>query len=575
MRQKAYDARQRAKELLNETINIWRKSDHSDQLEGLEQDPVFALLMTALAYQANETDGEIEQLKQDVLDEYARLLTPYEAGSAIPATAVVETALQSGVSELFLNERSTFILEKGRHSFMPLIQSRIINARVNRIVRMDGHRWKLSLDFPMPLNDLSGLTFAIRDARFQDVKISIDGKLLPLVKPWHYANMPLQHCFSVKALLYNQAQLYQASMKGFDLYAKQDVALFYVKKHNPTLFIPFETEHIDLIFDFSGIADDYVFDKEHFSLNVVLLVNAQLGTATLSSSTPLVRITGYNGTDDGSNRGKQLMHLVPPAQEQLFGKTPVEVRRVAADRFNQASLIRLTSSLISKYNSDYYAFQSLNNGNLQAIMSRLQEDLTKLINVTNQNVQQNVAGVYLMLNKQSLASASDAPFSLDIEYLTTEGEAVNEDLRSGSNFIPPAGIDASNTHQITAPTNGFNEVNDTESVQSMLRYYVVTNDRIVTPADMKIFCYTELQSRYYINPEMVESITVKHLQQPDRMDNGYVIHVDIYLQETPFLKRSFSDKVREAEIHLQKMMETRSSNIFPICVTIQMSKETT
>jgi hypothetical protein len=134
MKQEIFDTRQRAIELLNKSISIWRNSDHADKLEGVERDPVFSLLITALAYQANETDSDIERLKQDVLDEYARLLTPYEVGHAIPATAVVEATAQSHVSEIELTEKSTFVLEDVGYQFMPLLQSRVINAMVSSIV---------------------------------------------------------------------------------------------------------------------------------------------------------------------------------------------------------------------------------------------------------------------------------------------------------------------------------------------------------------------------------------------------------------------------------------------------------
>ena len=176
MKQEIFDTRQRANELLSKSISIWRQSDHADQLEGVENDPVFSLLVTALAYQANETDSDIERLKQDVLDEYARLLTPYEVGHAIPATTVIEAIPQSHVSEVELTEKSTFLLEGTAFQFMPLLQSRAINAMVSSIVRMDGRRWQLTLKFHEPITDLSGLTFAIKDARFQDIKVTTNDR---------------------------------------------------------------------------------------------------------------------------------------------------------------------------------------------------------------------------------------------------------------------------------------------------------------------------------------------------------------------------------------------------------------
>ena len=143
MEQTAFDTRQRAAELLQEAAAIWRQSAHSDQLEGLERDPIFSLLITALAYQANETDSDIERLKQDVIEEYTRLLTPYEAGRPIPATAVVEAALQHDVAEMELTEQTAFFLEDTKYQFIPLLRQRVINASVANLVRLDGRRWKV------------------------------------------------------------------------------------------------------------------------------------------------------------------------------------------------------------------------------------------------------------------------------------------------------------------------------------------------------------------------------------------------------------------------------------------------
>jgi hypothetical protein len=67
MKQTIFENKQRAEELLQEAIRIWRSSDHPDQLEGIEQDPVFSLLLTALAYQSNELENGLDQMKGDVL----------------------------------------------------------------------------------------------------------------------------------------------------------------------------------------------------------------------------------------------------------------------------------------------------------------------------------------------------------------------------------------------------------------------------------------------------------------------------------------------------------------------------
>ena len=77
MKQILFETRQKAQDLLKESLAVWRQSDQADALDGIEKDPVFSLLMMALAYQANELDGEVERLKSEVLEDFARSLVPY------------------------------------------------------------------------------------------------------------------------------------------------------------------------------------------------------------------------------------------------------------------------------------------------------------------------------------------------------------------------------------------------------------------------------------------------------------------------------------------------------------------
>ncbi len=570
MKQTAFDTRQRANELLQEAAAIWRQSAHSNQLEGIERDPIFSLLMTALAYQANEIDGDIERIKQDVLEEYIKLMTPYEAGRPIPATAVVEAVLQNDTTETELTEDSTFYLENTPYHFMSLLRQRIINASVTGLTRLDGRRWRVTLQFLQPINTLEGMTFAIMDTRFQNVSVSVNGHLLEMVKPWHYADMPLQHCFSIGSLLYNKAQMYNASLVGFDLFARQNVALFYFKKSKNGYDFPNGTSTVDLIFDFKGISDNFVFDKHHLVLNPVILVNAKVTTTTLSSASPIVRITGYTpGNPDES----QLMHLIPPAEEQLFGKTPIEIRRVSSDRFNQASLMRLINSLTTKFHSDYYAFLEMRSAGLSEVIRNMQDGLLKMTRAIRQEQIHSTPGVYLIIQRDILASQKN--ISLDIDIVTTPGAAVNSKLTPESRFIVPSGLNASAMRMIADPVPGFDEINDSQSLQSYVRYQQITNDRIVTPADIKILCYTELTNRYSIVPDMVRDMTVSHRQQLDKSDCGYAFWVNIRLQDNPFVRRSFSDKILEAESFLEKRIKVRSSCIYPIYVNIQMDTENT
>ena len=566
MKQTIFETRQRADELMREAINIWRQSDMNDFLEGLETDPVLSLMLTALAYQMNEAVGDMEMLKTEVLEEYAHLLTPYEVGHAVPATVVLETALQDSIQEIELTAQSEFTLAGTSHVFIPVLRSRVMNAKVRSIVRMDGRRWKVTLQFKSPVNEISGLSFAVRNMNFQDVKVTIKGQPVPLVKPWDYADLPLSECFGLDTILYNRSQTYQAQASCLDLFARQNIRIFCVKSHAAGKLIPTETETVDLLFEFTGISDKFQFDKENFSLNTLLLANAQMHTVTLSAASPLARVAGYDTQD---NQGSvQFLHAIRPSEEQIYGNSLVEVRRVAADRFNQGQLVRLLHALIAKYHSDYYAFQDLKGISGDKTFQALQEILSRLLDAAQKDKLRQLPGVYILLRETNAIRTGNG--SVDVSYMTTAGANVNAALNATSTFTVPTGFSASDTRQIGAPVMGSDEVREESALASLSRYYLATNDRIVTPADIKVFCYNELLSRYGIVRDMVSDISVSRRQQMDYHDCGYEIVVEIVLADNSFVKRSFADKIPQVEILLQKMIEVRSTNIYPILVNIQI-----
>lgn len=554
---------------MREAFNIWRQSDDNDKLEGLENDPVLKMMITALAYQANESASDLEAMKTELMEDFAQLLTPYEVGHAVPATTVVETALQDSVTELELNAKSIFTLNGTNYSFLPLLKTRLLNAKVSNIIRLDGRRYKCTIHFYTPIKDLSGFAFAVDSLDFQDLSVSIKERQIPLIRPWDYSELPLQDCFGLDTILYNRAQTYEASATCLDLFARQNIRLFIIRDMTSSRIISSETDHVDLIFEFSGISDNFVFDKEHIFLNPVVLVNAQLQETTLSGQTPIVRVAGYENNADRVNL--QFLHAVRPSEEQLYGDSLVEVRRVAADRFNQGRLVRLLNAVIARYHSDFYAFQNLQGFSGDKTMQGLQDMLNRLMDIAKKDQFRQVPGVYLMLRNQRLIESGKG--SLDVNYLTTAGAGINASLNADSSFSVPGGLSGAQTHQIANPVMGRDEITEEAAQASLSRYYIATNDRIVTPADIKLFCYNELLTRYGIVRDMVRSLTVNRRQQIDRYGCGYEIVVEIVLADNPFVRRSFVEKMSRVEILIQKMIEVRSTNIYPVIVRLEIEKK--
>lgn len=571
MKQTLFETKQRADELLRKAIEVWRKSDQSDKLEGMEDDPVVALLMTALAYQANETESDIEQMKSDVLEEFAQMLTPYEQGHAIPATTVVETALSGNVTEMWLDERHVFTLKDTEIGFLPLLRTRVLNAEIQSVKRLDGRRWQVTLVGKEPVGDLSGLCFAIRNRNFRDLTVSVGEQVMPLVKPWDFADLPLTACFDMDTVLYNRAQTFMASSLCLDLFAWQNVRMFCIKQQKGARLLTGEAERINLTLEFRGIAEDFDLDKDSLRLNTVLLANARQHSVTLTATNPIARVAGYDAqTAEATIYGQQFLHALRPSDDQLYGDIPVEVRRVAADRYNQGALVRQLNNMLGKYYTDYYAFQNIQEAANDKVMRELAEMLTRLKGSAQQDEARSVPGVYLMLRPENRTMAGGT--SVDVGYVTTLGADINALMSTASSFVPPSGLDIEKTRQIATPMPGFNEIRDARGQASLRRYFMATRDRLVTKADIKQFCYHELLTRYGIIREMVKSITVSHRQQFGKRLSGYEILVEIVLIDNAFIKRGFADKLDETEILFKSMMNVRSSNIYPIQVRIRIDE---
>ena len=560
MRQKTFEIREKAEEMLQEALAVWRQSDRVDALEGIEKDPVFSLLMMALAYQSAEADSELERLKAEVLDDFAGILVPYGEAHAVPASAVVEVALQENLSELALNEGHVFMLGES-YPFIPLLATRVLNAEVHSVVRLDGRRWKVSLRFQQPVKNLSGFAFAVKNMQFRNLSVTLKGQPLPLIKPWHYSELPFTECFRPEALSGGIGPVSSLSSIPMDLFSAQNLRYFIMDRQ----ILPEETDRLELVFEFRGLPEEFEFEKESLFLNPVILVNAQVEEATLSASHPVARLAG---SGDPAKPPRQFLHLVRPPESQRFGGMDLELRGVAGDRFNPGSLLRLLNCVLAKYHSDFYAFQEMEGSMLDDAVRGLELSLRRLREGSLQ-ASDTVSGVYLMPRGQM----PKGDFSISVPYLTTDGAAANAPLVPTAVFTPPSGIRDESTHMIAAPVPGTDGIEDAGALASLAKYYVVTSDRIVTMADIKAFCYKELRVRYGIESNLVRRLAVNRRLQQDSTRCGYDIVAEITLAGNSFVKRTMAERLPTAEYLMEKMIEVRSANIYPVHVSIMIEEQ--
>lgn len=572
MKQNIFEIRQRTEDLIAEAVEIWKRSDKSEQLEGLENDPMFRLIMSAIAYQANMQDADLEQLKTEVLQEFEQQLTFDDAGKAMPATSVIKTCLTQKVSSMPVDSNTVFYIgSDNKYIFEPLLSTRVFNVEVKQISQLDGRRWLARLDFGnFPMTNLKGFSFVISNTMFHSVSASIadNGMELPLIAPWDYSNLPMADHFSLDNIIYNRSCGFSGvgGMESFtdycalNIFGRQNVALFVVDDMDD---IEPRTS-LDILFEFDGISHGFSFDEDSFHINTILLANVGKSAVTLSKTAPVARLTGYYG--NGANM-KQFVQLLRPSDDQLFADSEITIRKMAADRFNKGRLSKLLFNLYTKYTSDLYAFQNIGVRGGDNIVSSVRAtigELSRMLSKDNQTVSE---GVYAVLKNREKVDTS-----LEVAYLTTDGSSVNTVLKKDTKFNMPQEFDAEKTVQICEPSEGMDELRSEQALGALKRYALATGGRIVTESDIRLFCLAELMARYGVVRDLIKSICVRR----ERIDQGtfhsYCIMINIVIASNIYTQRAFAGKNATVESYLQKMIEVRMSGIYPVKVQLELKE---
>lgn len=581
MKQNIFETRQRAERLIADTMELWQQSDKSEYIEGLQTDPVFRMLLNILAYQANEFDSEIEQLKVDILDEFEQMLTAGEGGKAIPASVAIETSIRGSIPYVELNSDQTFSIgktEKGAFSFVPVLKTRVMNVAIDSVTRLDNRRWLVKLNLEGGVRNLSGMSFAIDSTNYHGLHVSMvnSGGELPLISASDYANMPMADAFSIDTMLYNRQQAVATSCRsnmlpcsvytGMDLLARQDVSMYVVDDMNDIEPSP----ALDLLFEFDAIGDDFVFNASRLHVNVVLLANATIGTTTVSATEPVSRIAG---SGENNRQSVQFLHLLCPSQDSVYGSLSMQVRRINADRFNHGRMSRLLNNLITRYNSDYYAFMETGEKTLGKTIHNLRRELKNLVTQSESKAGRSFEGVYVILNhvKSQLlvdANGNNVNPTLSVRYLTTNGAEANVLCDSTLNIVAPDLLDSAKTKAIMPMQQGYDEVFDTEALRSESRYMLSTEDRLVTPSDIKMFCQNEMLVHFGLVRTMINGIRINRQQKDIGTYHTYEIVVEIRIVDNVFTQQAFAGKIVSVENYLAKMIHVRTNGVYPVKVNL-------
>jgi len=574
-----YDIQRQVDALRIKVLNQWKREgkwdgdNHNAPYYGIEKDPLLTVLLTAFVFQANGIDNEIREMKDGFLDEFEDMLLPYYITQAVPAMSMVATAKPAEYTDdLYVDSEEPFLVKrdtmkvKEYYPFHPLFKVKVVGATVADVKKMEGEKWMVVLNVTDRDASLGSMSFYFENVVFQDVNLTFNAERVPLIKPWDFERFPMNPWFESKNILNNKSLIYGATEIWSDLWVRQNINYFMV---DPSYNKTFNGTVANLVFEFGGIAPNFTLSPDNVILNSFPVVNVTKKDFTLSATNPIVKLSDESAyAPDGDSYMKVIsgntpenshqdffMHFVmnPDTRESDFDS--FSLRHFGAERFNLDELMRLTAMLSKRYESDFYAFQSVTGLQNNDRARRLDIVVKDILNVVKE-VGLPQTGVYAML-KRNVSSS----FALHLSGLFTDGANAN-DIDRFSSVMPPKDFDKKETRMLMNTVGGRDEITDKEEKKLLAKYYFQTTDRIVTRADLKAFCIRFI-TQWGISRNDILGV-------PTTVEYRKGIPVQrIFVQLRAEGVRHRED-LRSLVTCLKKMIAVRSANVTPIELLIQL-----
>jgi hypothetical protein len=575
MTQEEYDIQVQVDNLMQKLLESWKREGKWDgnnpnsPFYGFEKDPLLRILLTAFVYQTNGLKMDIQNIEKDLISDFQNAILPYQLTQAIPAFTMIKTAKnESDKNEVFCDEATTFLVKKESlrvkeyFPFQPLFRTKVIGMSVNGVTKIASDKWNVNIDVSETDADLSYFGFMVSGLKYGDVNVYWNNEKLPLIKPWEYDRFPKNAWFADANVAYNKSLLFGDETRWHDLWAELNVNYYMV---SPTFHRPINSDMINFVFEFVGMSKPFNFDAENLIFNCLPALNVIKKDFQLSNNEPIVKLAIEPGFEEEDESGVRMvssalaenshpdffMNLIKNPNSTLDDWNKVSLRRFGCERFNLDELVRLADQLSSRYESDFYAFQKIHK--MQSIdkVHRLDIVLKDIIGVIAETSTPRT-GVYAILKKGKL----NVPTNIQLSALFTDG-AYSNDIDVFSDVTPPKSLDKKETRMLFKTFGGKDEIIDKDEKNMLAKYYARTNDRIVTRADLKAFCF-----RYFTQNGFGDAL-LDVTSVIERQEGMAMQHVTLQLK---------NDFVRDREDipiiidRLKQLIQVRSINMLPIVV---------
>jgi len=519
----------------------WEADNPNSPLYGLDKDPLVSLLITAMVYQQRQMEKEVENFRTNMVSEFENAVLPFHLTQASPAIAMMCTAkAQDNGNEYHVGQDADFKVQKEafqlRESihFCPLFESNIAGATVNSVVALSDNSYKLTLTVTDEKVSLGGVGFFFKGLEFGNMTMSLGDKPIPMICPWEYDRFPMNPDFSFWNALYSKSLVFGTNEQWFELWASQNINYYMV---DPQASVALKQGDAELTLHFDGLKNKSVV-AENIVINSFPVVNVIKKTLRLTPYEPVVRIT---------NDDDFFMNLVGES-DTLDEADKFIIRRYGCERFGFDELLRLADELRKRNNTDFYAYQLIPSLQNDERMTKLKVLLKDILTIVRKEGAVKT-GVYALLKENAKVD-----LSVPLKALYTKGEKGNGVKACSVVLSAPSELDLGQTSVLTESLCGRNEVTDTNEKKLLSHYYALTNDKIVTRTDLKMFCIKELH-KYGINN--INRVEVTSDGDASRTVKVYVSRLNPEIMLDAILRR------------IEKTVDVYSSGLMPVKIEVE------
>ena len=532
------------KALLQEAFEMW---EEKGELREIEKDPVVRLLFSALAYQSHTISQEIASFRELTVNEFRNKMIPYYLIKPFPAYGVMQTKIKESANTKIdplttfqMDESSTFEFGKTKTSFVPLFNTKIINATItNKQIHQENHSIELTLSSNDIIENFAGATFYVEGIDpAQDVEITMDNQPLPLIKPDDYDHLPFTDWFQNHFITAEENQLQLGCFDYWqELYLKQQVQLFIIGDYSTGKIVNRSLSPVFTV-RFKNMLHPDSLRYCNISINCFPVVNVMKQAAYLTDDDPMKKLS----TDNSA-----FLNL-------LFDKNSDNnansyfIRHFGLERYSQKELIYQLNDLFNRFISDYYAFkdiEELKKGEKMENLHKMFKDLLPVVKKEYDNIHPSVYAILKLNDKLARTGAK-----IQINYLTTNGELANGFKKGEKPVSVNPFLNKEQTMLYTDTSGGRNEERNEENLNHLVRYNLLTKDRLVTSSDLKAFCYRELQNK-------IRNVTIKKASEQ--------INITLQLKEDI---RFAPEEIRYYEMLMKQKITVRSLHCVPIHIKI-------